>query len=257
MVQELLSLEANAAPSPSAPGRLGPGSRQRLWFGVEQERRRRGHRRERGGRERGPGRGRRTGRRRWRCRRSRRQLGWCRKRRSWGWRLGSRRWRRCGWRQWLLQLRQRLHLAHHRLLRRDLHGDNGSGAHGDTDLRHRLSCSPDDMRMRQPSVHRRNWSWRPRRRRRSGRRHWTERRRRMSGRGRAVQWSRSWRLVLWRAVVLLSLAEPTAELVGQLLRLRMPGLKRIAGRRKRGYDHLVAIVYSSVTDLTGFAQRAC
>ena len=53
-----------------------------------------------------------------------------------------------------------------------------------------------------------------------------------------MQWFGS-RLVLWRALVLLSLAEPTADLVGQLLRLRMPGLKRIA--RNRGDDHPVAI----------------
>ena len=61
-----------------------------------------------------------------------------------------------------------------------------------------------------------------------------------------MQWFGSW-LVLWRALVLLSLAEPTADLVGQLLRLRMPGLKRTA--RNRGDDHPVAVV--SVVHTTG------
>jgi hypothetical protein len=53
--------------------------------------------------------------------------------------------------------------------------------------------------------------------------------------------------VLWRALVLLSFAEPTADLVGQLLRLRMPGLKRIARSGKRGHDPLVVLVYPSRT----------
>jgi hypothetical protein len=56
-----------------------------------------------------------------------------------------------------------------------------------------------------------------------------------------VRWSGSW-LVLWRALVLLSLAEPTADLVGQLLRLRVPRVKNLlssvaGGARRRSLEN--------------------